>query len=115
MTSGQRIGAGHVSHIQRLARAVSAAALTLLVLAAAAAAVQAQSAYSIAAERKGRPPAIADVNDCSRWATAASGFNPGVSKLPPGWGKPRPRSNTTEASYNRWMGACLGQREPPNR
>jgi len=75
----------------------------------------AQPSDSAAWAQKRRSPAPADISDCSQWATAASGFNPGANKLPPAWDKPKPRSISAEARYNRSMGACLGQREPPAR
>jgi hypothetical protein len=60
---------------------------------------------------KRRPPSQTAVNDCSRWATSATGFNPGSAKLPPSWDAHKPPSKSRQAAYNRWVGACLGQRE----
>jgi hypothetical protein len=70
--------------------------------------------FSAPSAAKRRPPAQTDVNDCSRWATTATGFNPGSTKLPPSWGEHKPPSRSSQAAYNRWVGACLGQREPPS-
>jgi hypothetical protein len=57
-------------------------------------------------------PSQADVLECSQWATTATAFNPGSSKLAPSWGEPKPSASSARARYNRWMGLCLGQREP---
>jgi hypothetical protein len=67
--------------------------------------------YSAQFIGKRRPPNQTDINDCSRWATTTSGFNPGSAKLPPSWDQPKPPSTSRQAVYNRWMGDCLGQRE----
>ncbi len=124
MASGQRVRASGRGHIERPSgREARAAGLTILVLGAAAmlaaapvwAQFSAQPSDSAAWAQKRRPPAPADISDCSRWATTASGFNPGANKLPPAWDKPKPRSISAETRYNRSMGACLGQREPPAR
>ena len=67
--------------------------------------------YSAAPTPKRQTRLQADVNDCSRWATAETGFNPGSNKLPPSWDQPKAPSTSARARYNHWMGSCLGQRE----
>lgn len=69
--------------------------------------------YAAASGQRRHAPSQSDINDCSQWATTATGFNPGPNKMPPGWNETKPRSESAKARYNRWMGLCLGQRELP--
>ena len=99
-----------------LAAALTAIFLGIAALFAVPARAQQFEANSFSAQTigKSRPPTQTDINDCSRWATATTGFNPGSAKLPPSWYDRKPPSQSRQAAYDRWMGACLGQREPPS-
>lgn len=71
------------------------------------------SSYPAASMAKRQARLQTDIDDCSRWATTVTGFNPGSNKLPPSWNEPKPPSESARGHYNRWMGSCLGQRESP--
>lgn len=122
MISGPRIIAVTDHRMERVTITAWMAAAALLMLLGAAAIFaplrawpQAwePSSYRAASMAKRHAPSQTDVNDCSRWATTETGFNPGSNKLPPSWDEPKPPSRSAQAHYNHWMGSCLGQRESP--
>jgi hypothetical protein len=112
--------AGHIGRRLRGPELLAAALAAILLGLAAAFAVPARAqqfesdSYSVPSTAKRRPPSQTAINDCSQWATSTTGFNPGSAKLPPSWGERKPPSKSRQAVYNRWVGACLGQRELPS-